>query len=78
MSTEIQFLGCEISNGQWSHESFLRKKRQELGKIRTIKDLERIIGVISYARRCVKGTEVILGPLRNALKEFKAQSVSEK
>ena len=27
VSTEIQFLGCEISNGQWSHESFLRKKR---------------------------------------------------
>ena len=24
VSTEIQFLGCEISNGPWSHENFLR------------------------------------------------------
>ena len=77
VTKEIEFLGREISNGYRSHENFLKRKRKELGEIRTIKDLERIIGVISYARRCVKDVEVILGPLREDLKEFKAKSVSE-
>ena len=77
VTEEIEFLGSEISNGYWSHENFLKSKRKELGEIRTIKDLERIIGVISYARRCVKDVEVILGPLREDLKEFKAKSVSK-
>ena len=77
VSDEIQFLGSEISNGRLSHERFLKTRRKELGRIETIKDLERIIGVISYARRCIKDVEMILGPLRNALKEFKAKKVSD-
>ena len=40
VSESIQFLGCEVSNGQWSHENFLRKRLAELGRIETIKDLE--------------------------------------
>ena len=50
---------------------------KELGEIRTIKDLERIIRVISYACHCVKGVEVILGPLQEGLKTFKGKEVSE-
>ena len=48
-----------------------------MGEIRTIKDLERAIGIILYARRCVKDVEVILGPLRESLKTFKEGKVSE-
>ena len=77
VSESIQFLGCEVSNGCWSHENFLKKKLAELGRIETIKDLERIIGVISYTRRCVKDVEMILGPLREGLKTFKSGKVSE-
>ena len=43
----IQFLGCEVRSGQWSHENFLKRKLAELGRVETIKYLERIIGVIS-------------------------------
>ena len=77
VSESIQFLGCEVSNSYWSHENFLKRKLAELGRIETIKDLERIIGVISYTRRCVKDVEMILGPLREGLRTFKAGKVSE-
>ena len=77
VSETIEFLGCEVSNGQWSHENFLKQKMAEMGEVRTIKDLERVIGIISYARRCVKDVEVILGPLQEGLKTFKDGKVSE-
>ena len=48
-----------------------------MGRGEIIKDLERIIGVISYTQRCVKDAEVILGPLREGLKTFKSGQVSE-
>ena len=48
-----------------------------MGRVNTIKDLERIIGIISYARRCVKDVEKVLGPLREVLRIWKAQSVLE-
>ena len=76
MSESIQFLRCEVSDGQWSHKKFLRKKLAVLGGIETIKDLERITGFISYTRRCVKDVEMILGPLREGLKDFQSGQVS--
>ena len=77
VSETIQFLGCEINNGKWSHENFLKQKLVELGKVSTIKDLERVIGVLSYARRCVKDVEMILDPLREGLKTFKVGEITE-
>ena len=77
VSESIQFLGCKVSNGHWSHENFLEKKLGYLGRIETIKNLERTIGVISYTRRCVKDVEMILGPLREGLKTSKVGKVSE-
>ena len=77
VSETIQFLGCGVSNGQWSHENFLKQKLAEMGEVRTIKDLERVIGIISYARRCVKDVEMVLGPLRESLKAFKEGKVTE-
>ena len=70
VSETIQLLGCEGNNGKWSHESFLKWKRAEMGEVHTIKDLERVIKIISYARQCVKDVEVILGPLQESLKIF--------
>lgn len=71
----IQFIGCEISNGYWSYENFLKKKLQDLGEIQTIRDLECIIGVISYICHCVKDVEVVLGPLWEGLKTVKSEEV---
>lgn len=55
----------------------LKKRLSELGGVRTIEDLERVIGVISYTRRCVKDVEIILGPLNEGVKTFKSGKVSE-
>ena len=67
----------KISNGQWGHGNFLKQKLAELGKASTMEDLERVIGAISYARHCVKGVEMILGPLREGLRTFKVGEVTE-
>lgn len=75
VSETVQFLRCEASSGHWSHENSIKWKMEELGEIRTIEDLERIIGVISYTRRCVKDVDMILGPLREGLKTFKVKEV---
>ena len=48
-----------------------------MGEVRTIKDLERVMGIISYARRCGMSVEVVLGPLRESLKVFKDGNISE-
>ena len=77
LSESIQFLGCEVSSGHWNHENFLKRKLAELGRVETIKDLELIIGFISYTRRCVEDVEMILGPLREGLKTLKSVQVSE-
>lgn len=51
---------------------------EALDYVRTIKGLERIIGVISYTRRVIKGTEEVLAPLRKDLRTLKQGDVSEK
>ena len=75
--TEITFLGYEIKNGLWNQAGFIKKRMDEIGKVQSIKDLERIIGIISYSRRCIKDSELILGPLRKDLKRFKSGAVTE-
>ena len=47
----------------------------QVGEVKMMRNLERIIGVISYARRAIVDVEAILGPLREALKEWKAARV---
>lgn len=63
LTREITFLGNEIRDGQWSCEGFLQKRMQEIGFISSIKGLERVIGILSYSRQCIKDTKIILGPL---------------
>ena len=43
---------------------------QEIGFISLNKELERVIGILSYSRRCIKDTEKILGPQREELRRF--------
>ena len=50
---------------------------KEIGEVSSIKGLERVIGIISYARRVVKGSEKILGPLREDLKYAKNHEPSD-
>ena len=74
-TTKINFLGYEIENGKMSLKTYLKKKIEQLGRVRNVNDLERIIGIISYARHFIKATELILAPLRSDLKDLKKRTI---
>ena len=76
-SAEITFLGHEICNGKWSFEKYLKKKMKEIGLVDSLKRLESVIGVLSYARRCIVDSERILGPLRDHLSDWKNHSITQ-
>ena len=71
LSTEISFLGYEIKDGKISLEKYLQDRMKEVGVVKGIEDLERIIGILSYARRTVKNVEVILHSLREDPRKMK-------
>ena len=77
IATEIKFLGYEIKEGRMGLRDYIQKKKETLGEIKTVKDIERVIGIISYARKTIRGTEKILSKLRQDLKELKKGKVSD-
>ena len=74
---EISFLGYDIKNGKMTQKKYLEKTMKEIGEVSSIKGLERVIGIISYARRVLKGSEKILGPLWEDLKYAKKHKPSD-
>ena len=77
VSDNLTFLGYEIEDGTLSLKNYIKKKMENIGKVASIKNLERVIGIISYARRTIEKTEEILAPLRQDLKVLKKGKVSE-
>ena len=71
ISTQISFLGCEVEEGKMASKKYIQRKREVIGEVKTIHDLERVIGIISYARRVIKKTEEVLASLRSDLKAFR-------
>ena len=53
LTPKIKFLGYEIEGGEMSLQNYLKEKAKDIGPIKTVRDLERHIGVLSYSRRCV-------------------------
>jgi len=71
LTRELKFLGVEIANGHWSLCNYLRQKIDSLGAIRTWKAIERLIGVVSYARKTLPDVERLLVEARTLLKQSK-------
>jgi len=71
VTNSVKFLGLELESGRWSLARYLSTKANTFGELRSWKDLERMIGVVSYARRTIPDVERLLLPLRAALKEAK-------
>ena len=76
ISTKISFLGYEVEGGKMTLKDYIQRKREVIGEVRTIHGLERVIGIISYARRVIRKTEEVLAPLRADLKAFKKGETS--
>lgn len=77
LTDAVTFLGVELQRGTWSLRKYLEDKVQSLGRILHWKAVERIIGVISYARKTIPDVERSLAPVRCILKYCKYKSVSD-
>lgn len=77
LTQSLIFAGYELQGNTWSNSAFLDSRSQEIGSVTSIKDLERAIGILSYARNTVQNTERILRPLRCLMREVKAKKQDE-
>ena len=73
LTTQVKFLGIEISQGSWSLRTYFHNKFKalDIGQLQSWKQLERLIGMLSYARKTVVGLERILATLRSRYQEAK-------
>jgi len=74
---EISFLRYSLKDGKWSLSDFLREKWEQLGEINSRRELERHIGILSFARTHVPDTELLLRPLRECLSRAKTKSITK-
>jgi len=75
---EVSFLRYSLNNGRWSLEEYLMEKWSQLGEVRSRKDLERHIGILSFARTHVPDIELFLCPMRKQLLRAKTQRLNNK
>jgi len=73
---EISFLRYSLKDGQWSLSDYLAEKSKQLGETRSRRELERHIGILSFARSHVPNVELFLRPLRRHLAEAKSSRLS--
>lgn len=66
-TSSVSFLGYRISSDRWSLVDYLREKRDSFPSIRCYKDLQRVIGIISYCRSMLPHLEEQLKELRERL-----------
>ena len=71
----IFFLGYYVEGGKLSLKKCVQKEREAIGEVETIHDIERIIGIISYARRVIWKIKEVLAPLWSNLKAFKKRRI---
>jgi len=77
----IEFLGTEIGNGKIKLQPHISQKALEY-KVETIKDLQRFLGLVNYARPFIKNLGKITGPLYskigiNGIKSFNSQDYKQ-
>ena len=73
----VKFLGFFLQEGEISVDEYLQKKRETLGTIGSVHDLERAIGILSYCRHSVLEAGRILAPLYHTLKIRKKEGATD-
>lgn len=73
----VSFLGMDITDGSWSLKGYLDQKVTEFGDISHWKDLERLIGVLTYVRKTVPKMEEILSRIRSRYSEARKKCRNE-
>ena len=73
----VKFLGFYLQEGEISVDEYLQKKREALGTIGSVHDLERAIRILSYCRRSVIEVGRILAPLYQTLTIIKKEGATD-
>jgi len=73
----VSFLRYSLKNGQWSLEDYLEDKWRQLGKVQSRRELEKHIGILSFARSHVPDIEIFLRPVRKYLSRAKVERLLE-
>jgi len=72
---ELSFLRYSLRDGQWTLSDYLADKWRQLGEIRSRRELERHIGILSFARTHIPDIELLLRPLRRLLLRVKTTRI---
>lgn len=72
---KVKFLGYTLKNGKWSLSEYLEEKMAQIGEVRSRRELERHVGILSFARTHVPDVELALRPMRNWVKEAKTKTI---
>ena len=67
---QIEFLGLELENGQIKlQEHIVQKINNFPDKLEDLKTLQRFLGLLNYARPCIKNSSQLAGPLYSKTKK---------
>lgn len=73
----VTYLRYTLEKGTWTLEPYLKEKFEQLGEVDSRRSLERHIGILSFARTHILGTECILRSLRTLLKRVKERKFGQ-
>ena len=65
VSREIEFLEHTISSKGISLEPYLQKKEAVVGEVKSINDLEKVIGILTYYSHAIPNASSVLAPLHD-------------
>jgi len=74
---EVSFLRYSLKNGQWSLKEYLEDRWRQLGRVQSRRELEKHIGILSFARTHVPDIERLLHPMRKYLQRAKSKRLTE-
>jgi len=72
---EVNFLRYSLKDGRWTLQDYLGEKWRQLGEIKSRRELERHIGILSFARTHIPDIELLLRPLRRLLLRVKTMRI---
>ena len=72
--TQIDFFGLELKNGQIKLQDHIVKKTNKIpDKLEDLKTLQSFLGLLNYARPCIKNLSRLARPLYSKTKKYKTE-----
>ena len=72
--TQIEFFGLELKNGQIKLQDHIVQKINNFSdKLKDLKTLQSFLGLLNYARPCIKNLNRLARPLYSKTKKYKTE-----